>query len=75
MKVQDSIHLSALVPSDETEKGYQSDGKNDENKSVAKDLLGRKAISNYPENITVAFVRIVKTRQIDESNIMSVQIE
>ena len=69
MKVQDSVHPSALlVP----EKWYQSDG---ENESVARGLLGEKEISNHDEKIAVTFGRIVKTRQIDESNIIFIQSE
>jgi hypothetical protein len=76
VKVQDSVHPSALlVPSDKAEKGYQSDDENDENESVATGLLGKKEISNHDEKIAVTFVRIVKTRQIDESNIVFIQSE
>lgn len=40
-----------------------------------KDLLGKKEVSDHPEEITITFARIIKTGHIDKSNIISVQSE
>ena len=40
-----------------------------------KDLLGKKEVSDHPEEITIIFARIIKTGHIDKGNVVSIQSE